>query len=547
MDGTVWRRSGVFVFVLAVATGLTHAFLGTLPHVAGADVFRAALVFVTGAWLAWGCALALVGLVLRAGKPPTVQPTGRAIVVMPVCNEDPAATMARIGAVRASIAETTHAGLFEIAVISDSDPDVAQQEERRLSALLTSQAGVPLWYRRRLERTGRKAGNIADFLRFSGGGYRYAVVLDSDSLMEGATLVEMIRRMDAAPTLGLLQTVPLVLGAQTRFGRAMQFASHLTSPLQARGLAALQGRAGPYWGHNAILRIEAFAAHCGLGQLSGAPPLGGDVLSHDYVEAALLVRGGWDVRIDPDLGGSYEEGPEDIVAHARRDRRWCQGNLQHARLIGLPGLSGWSRFSFILNVTTYAMAAVWALFLLASLLRPLAVDDAPKATFPTGYEALILVVVVLLILPRLAALCDALGQKRWHGKTRLVAGTFAELLFSALIAPILLAWQLRAVLEVLTGRDAGWPAHHRPDRAMTLRQAWFAAGWITSVGIAGLALTIAAALGSLYFVLPVFVPMIAAPLIVAWSSASAGTAVFAVPQERAPPAIVLRRDALVSG
>jgi membrane glycosyltransferase len=171
------------------------------------------------------------------------------------------------------------------------------------------------------------------------------VILDADSLMEGATILEMIRRIEAEPRLGLLQTLPRVVRARSRFGRAMQFAAGFHSPVFARGLAAMQGRTGPFWGHNAIVRLRAWAESCGLPELPGRAPFGGHILSHDYVEAALLARAGWTVRLDPDLGGSYEEGPENIIDHAKRDRRWCQGNLQHLRIVFAQGLTLPSRLA----------------------------------------------------------------------------------------------------------------------------------------------------------------------------------------------------------
>ena len=525
--------------VLLAACGLSWAFLGSVPHPVALDWLRAALVFLAGAWLAWGSALALAGLAVQPAPPPRGAVAGRTAVLVLLCDEETGPALARIAAVRASLSATEHAHLFEMVVLSDSDPRAGRAEAEGLSRLIAEAPGaVPLMYRRRADRRGRKAGNIADFLRRSGGRYRYAVVLDADSLMEGETLVEMVRRMEGAPDLGLLQSVPRVIGARSRFGRAMQFASGLSGPLQAAGLAALQGRAGPYWGHNAILRVAPFTTHCGLAELPGSAPFGGPVMSHDYVEAALLVRAGWGVRIDPDLGGSFEEGPEDILAHARRDRRWCQGNMQHARLIPLEGLAFWSRVTFALNVATYAMAPLWSLFLLASLLRPLATGAEPHAGTLAGSEGLIFAVIGLLVLPRVAALLHDLVRSRHGNRLHRTGAALGELGFSALVAPILLAWQLRAVLEVLTGRDGGWPAHPPAGECLGLARAWEASRWIATLGLAGFALTVAVALGSLYFVVPVFLPMVFAPLIVWWSSRSPWRA-----SSGPVPEVARRRDA----
>src|SRR5262249_880086 len=177
--------------------------------------------------------------------------------------------------------------------------------------------------------------------------YDYALVLDADSLMEAETILEMIGRMDRAPNLGLLQSLPLIVHARSAFGRALQFSARLYSPVYARGVARLQGTEGPYWGHNAIFRVSAFAERCGLPRLSGRPPFGGQILSHDYVEAALLARAGHEVRLDPRIGGSFEEGPDNIVDFAKRDQRWCQGNLQHSRVLFAPELHVWNRVTLL--------------------------------------------------------------------------------------------------------------------------------------------------------------------------------------------------------
>ncbi len=263
-------------------------------------------------------------------------------ILVPVYNEDPVATFARIAAMDASLRATGPGDRFHFAILSDTRSDEVAARERIwfLRLLADTHGEGRIFYRRRTQNKGRKAGNIEDFIKRAGAAYEFAIILDADSLMEGATMVEMVRRMEAAPDLGLLQTLPTIIRAKSRFGRTMQFAGAFYSPIFARGLAMMQGRTGPFWGHNAIVRVKAFAQSCGLPELSGRPPFGGHILSHDYVEAALLARAGWTVRVDDDLAGSYEEAPENIIDHAKRDRRWCQGNLQHARLIFAPGLKG---------------------------------------------------------------------------------------------------------------------------------------------------------------------------------------------------------------
>ena len=352
------------------------------------DFVRAALILLSTFWLAWGALQAFAGLTTKPPLPPRHDGPliSRCVVLVPVYNEDPAATFTRIAAMDASLRRTGFGDSFDIAILSDTrDAAVADAEKRGFLRLLTMTGGDGrIFYRRRETNRGRKAGNIEDFITRSGAAYDLAIILDADSLMEGDTMIEMVRRMEADPALGLLQTLPQIVNAASRFGRIQQFAAAFYSPVFCRGLAMMQGRTGPFWGHNAIVRVRAFAESCGLPELSGKPPFGGHILSHDYVEAALLARAGWSVRVDDDLSGSYEEGPENMVLHAKRDRRWCQGNLQHSRLLTAPGLLPWSRFVFVQGILAYLSPVIWLVFLLCSSAAPVFAPPAnlrPHAIF----------------------------------------------------------------------------------------------------------------------------------------------------------------------
>lgn len=297
----------------ATASGVFLVF-GTIGGITVLDLLRALLVLVATFWLAWGAALAIVGLVAAPRPLPAL--TGplhaRVIVLVPIFAEDPATTFSRIAAMDASLRQATDGAGFDIAILSDTQDDAQAAQERHwyLRLVRETRGEGRFFYRRRADNQGRKAGNIADFIRTSGAAYDYAIILDADSIMEGATMRQMALRMQADPALGLLQTLPVVVNARSRFARLMQFAAGFHGPVFARGLARLQGRTGPFWGHNAIIRLRAFAQSCGLPDLPGAPPFGGPIMSHDYVEAALLARGGWTGRLDTDLGGSFEETPE---------------------------------------------------------------------------------------------------------------------------------------------------------------------------------------------------------------------------------------------
>lgn len=528
------------------------------------DVLRAALIFASTFWLAWGAFTALIGLTSRPPAVPRDAGPIRAMtaILVPVYNEDPVATFARIAGMDASLRATGFGDRFHFAILSDTRNDEVAARERIwfLRLLADTHGEGRMFYRRRTQNKGRKAGNIEDFIKRAGAAYKYAIILDADSLMEGATMVEMVRRMEAAPDLGLLQTLPRIIRAKSRFGRTMQFAGGFYSPIFARGLAMMQGRTGPFWGHNAIVRMHAFAESCGLPELSGRPPFGGHILSHDYVEAALLARAGWTVRVDDDLTGSYEEGPENIIDHAKRDRRWCQGNLQHARLIFAPGLKAWSRFVFLQGILAYIAPGFWLAFLTASIAAPLFAP--PIDYFPIEYwpfpvipvsqvsKALGLAIGVggLLFLPKLLILLDAgmRGRNRgFGGNLRALQSTLTELLFSSVTAPIFLMFQTRSVLQVLRGADGGWPAQSRGDGTLSLGDAWAASHWIVTTG--GVVLVMAQWLSPelVPWLLPVALPMALAPVIISWSSRASTSRLFTVETEiRAAPVMDLADQTL---
>ncbi len=546
----------------AIVAGLVFYSYGTADGPDDVDLIRAALITISTWWLAWGAAQGLLGLtshIATAQLVPPEQLTARTAILVPVYNEDPHITFSRIAAMDASLAATGFGAQFHFAVLSDTANEANAALERQwFTRLITERTGAGrMFYRRRLQNTGKKAGNIEDFFTTSGANYDYAIILDADSLMEGATMVEMVRRMAAEPELGLLQTLPKNIRARSRFGRSMQFSAALYAPVFTRGLALVQGKTGPFWGHNAIVRVRAFVESCGLPLLPGPPPFGGQILSHDYVEAALLARAGWTVRVDDDLSGSYEEGPENIIDHAKRDRRWCQGNLQHTRLIFAAGLKGWSRFVFVQGIFAYIAPLFWLAFILASIAAPAFAPgpdyfpdpDWPFPVFPPDatFKAVGLAVGVfgLLLMPKLLIVVDAAWTGRakgFGGALGAAASTLAELLFSSLIAPVFLMFQVRSVLQVFLRRDAGWPANNRGDGALTLYEAWLASRWITVYGALGLILTAQLAPALLLWMLPVALPMVAAPALIAWSSRPLRGRLYRVPDEAQVPPVVALHD-----
>ncbi|MFD1913191.1 glucans biosynthesis glucosyltransferase MdoH [Halodurantibacterium flavum] len=552
---------------IGVGAALLFLQFGAADGLDRLDMLRAGLIGISTLWLAWGAMQGLLGLVGWSQTPPPSSDApiaGRTAILMPVCNEDPVETFSRLAAIDRSLRKIGLIQHFDIAVLSDTtNEEVAAQEELWFRRLVDDCAAEGrMFYRRRRINTGKKAGNIEDFIQRSGGAYDFALILDADSLMEGATIAEMVRRMEADPELGLLQTLPKIIKARSRFGRAIQFAASFYSPVFARGQGLLQGRCGPFWGHNAIVRTRAFAESCGLPVLSGAPPFGGHILSHDYVEAALLARAGWKVRVDPDLEGSFEEGPENIIDYAKRDRRWCQGNLQHIRVIGAPRLRGWSRFVFLQGILAYIAPLFWLMFMAASVAQP-AFRHEPNY-FPEPYQlfpvfpsnetskaiALAIGVLGLLVLPKLLiALHAALsGRSRWFGgSARVFLTTIWELAASSVMAPIMLMFQTRSVFQVLMGIDGGWPANRRGDGRLSFAEAWAASRWIVVFGIAGLFAAQRLAPELVIWLLPVSIPMILSPLVIALSSHTGGNwsrEGFIVRSEVAPSPVILDQMAI---
>jgi membrane glycosyltransferase len=443
------------------------------------------LFAATFAWIALACSAALAGLLPRPRmrRAPDGPLPERTALVMPVYNEDPAETAAALLAMGRGLADLGHGDRFELFVISDTTlPEVWIRETAAVEALRRALGGrIAVWYRRRYRNTARKSGNVADFVRRFGGGYDAFVLLDADSLMAPGTLVAMARELQADPRLALLQSVPQLAGGSGLWARMHQFAGRVYGPVVARGVAAWQGFDGNYWGHNAILRTRAFAEACGLPELRGRKPFGGPILSHDFVEAALLRRAGWTVRMDPDLAGSYEKSPPSLLDFARRDRRWAQGNMQHAALLGAAGLAPISRTHLLFGILSYLASPLWLALLAVGLaLSVVAATTEPEyfsrpfqlfPEWPRFDSARLVYLFALslgvLFLPKGLGVARALSRPELRraagGGGRLVGSALLELLVSSLYAPILMGMQTRQVLEILAGQDSGWSVQRRGD------------------------------------------------------------------------------------
>ena len=498
---------------------------------------------------------------------PLPELASRTALLVPVYNEDPQRTFAGVQAILESVVATGRAACFDLFILSDTrSPDVAAAEEQAFLALrqrLGDEVGI--YYRRRRDNAERKAGNIAGWVRSFGGAFAHMLILDADSLMEGATIVRLAAALERNPDVGLIQTLPLVVNGSTVFARMQQFSGRVYGPVITHGVAWWHGAESNYWGHNAMIRTRAFAACAGLPALQGREPFGGNVLSHDFVEAALMRRGGWALHMEPGLGGSYEEGPPSLTDMLVRDRRWCQGNLQHSLVLPARGLHPVSRLHLLIGIGHYFTAPMWAMLMLVGLSIPLQAGleagYAPLAYWrdvdPTRFLWVFALTMALLFGPKLlglaAALLDRDARRGFGGAPRLVAAALLETLLAALMAPVTMYLQSRGVAEVLSGRDSGWDAQRRDDGSLPLSTLLARYGGLTLFGIGAGVVAWLVSPGLAAWMSPVIAGLVLSIPVVALTSAhGAGrwlrrARIFATPEEEAPPAILQRAEALRRG
>jgi membrane glycosyltransferase len=463
----------------------------------------------------------------------------RTAILFPIANEDVERVFAGLRATYESLKKTGQLAYFDFFILSDtSDPDKWVEEELQWVRTCISLAGQDrIFYRRRRVNLKRKSGNIADFCRRWGKNYRYMVVMDADSVMEGGTLVRMVQIMERHTKVGILQTAPLAVNRETLIARTQQFANHVYGPMFAAGLHFIQLGDSHFWGHNAILRVRPFMEHCSLPELPGKPPRGGYILSHDFVEAAFMRRGGWEVWLAHDLKGSYEEAPPTLLEELKRDRRWCQGNLQHIRLLFTKGLFSAHRALFLHGAMSYGSSLLWFLFLALSSVEaimeafrtPIYFPAAGRVLFPEWpiwhpqwAFTLLATTAVVLFMPKLLSVLVILLKKeearRFGGVFRLLAGLFIEVLFAALLAPTRMLFHSKFVFITLLGRQVGWGPQQRSD---------LGTGWREAFRFHGTGVLLALVWGTILFMfnrsffwwnLPVLIPLLLSVPLSVWSS-----------------------------
>ncbi len=399
-------------------------------------------------------------------------------VIFPIYNEDSVRVLEGLRATYESLERTGQLGHFDFFILSDStNPDRWIEEERRWSELVCELDALgKIHYRRRLFNEERKSGNVRDFLNTWGKRYRYFICCDADSVMRGETLVDLVKLMETHPTVGLIQTVPALVNAESLFGRIQQFANRLYAPVFIAGLNYWALDFGNYWGHNAIIRTEPFMQCCDLPQLPGRKPFGGQILSHDFVEAALMLRENWGVWLAYDLEGSYEEAPQSLIDNAQRERRWCQGNLQHTLVLFAKGLRGVSRAHLILGIFGYVASPLWLAFMLTynwiycyqkyTGLTEIPVQSRVGHWSGTAEAFLIfLICMVVIMFPKFLSLIDLAHdwprRKQFGGLLNAFGGVLGETLFSTLHAPLLMLWHTRFVITNIAGISVGWTTQKR--------------------------------------------------------------------------------------
>ncbi len=518
-----------------------------------------------------GCMHGLAGFILRVlGDPDHITRLGdytsreingvSTAIVFPIYNEEVARVFEGLRATYLSLERTGQLERFDFFILSDStDPSKWVEEEQRWCELVRELDALGrIYYRRRVSNEGKKSGNIRDFLSTWGRRYRYFIVFDADSVMRGETVVDLVKLMETHPNVGMIQTVPALVNAESLFGRMQQFANRLYAPIFIAGLNYWTQAFGNYWGHNAIIRTDPFMQYCDLPQLPGRKPFGGQILSHDFVEAALMLKENWQVWFAYDLEGSYEEQPQDMIENAQRDRRWCQGNLQHAMVLFARGLRGVSRIHLLLGIFGYLASPLWLFFLLAFNWalwfkeRANLSDITVHAFTPyiklsgTGHAFLIFAICMgALFLPKILALIDlAFDRQRkqsFGGMRCAAASAVAETLFSSLHAPLQMLWHSKFIATILLGLGVHWGPQKRGADGIAWSQAIRAHVGHTLLGIAwGLWIWHLDAPAFWWF-LPVLAGMLLSiPLSVITSRPSLGSktrswGLFLTPEETAPP------------
>lgn len=551
------------VFVGALNIGSMGLLALALIRIFGAGGWSAADIVIFGCfligapWTVMGFWNAVIGLWLlhraRGGLAATspfaaagetdAPIRAKTAILMTLRNEDVARAFARLAATRRSLDATGWGERFDVFVLSDSDDPAIVDEEARAFARWRETLGPGARYRRRETNTGFKAGNLRDFLRRWGGGYEFFLPLDSDSVMSGGAILKLVRICEAHPRLGILQSLVVGAPAASAFGRIFQFGMRHGMRSFTMGAAWWHGECGSYWGHNALVRAAPFRAKCGLPVMPGSGPLGGHILSHDQLEAALMRRAGYEVRVLPVEGESWEDNPPSLFDFTQRDLRWCQGNMQYWRLLGLGGLRPMSRFQLFAAIMMYAGAPAWMLMTTAAVFKLLD-DDFMRIDLAFAISMFFVMFMVSLF-PKIAGWIDIAlrpgGAAAYGGRLRFALGAAVETLFSVMLAPVVAFRVTLFIIGLAFGRSVKWSGQqrdaHRLSWGTALRGLWPQ----TLFGAAAAGAILAGAPGALPWAAPVLVGLcLSIPFAVLTTHPAIGRAaerlrLCAIPEEFATP------------
>lgn len=460
------------------------------------DIALLILFFFTLPWMATGFWNSTIGFLIwrfardpleavipmATGIDPATPITSSTAILLCVRNENPARTERNLTITLQGLAEPGIAEHVHIYVLSDTnDASIAQQEQACFDALSAKwKDRIEITYRRRHDNTGYKAGNIADFCQRWGDQHDFAITLDADSVMTGAAIMRLVRIMQANPKLGLLQGLVVGMPTTSGFTRMFQFGMRLGMRSYTMGTAWWQGDCGPYWGHNAVFRLAPFMAQCDLPKLQSKDGQTQHILSHDQVEAVLMRRAGFDVRVFPQEDESWEDNPPTLIEYIRRDLRWCEGNLQYLQLLDISNIKLISRIQLLNAIFMFLGSPAWIAMLILGTVM-LASSPTPAAFMHSASgRALLWLSIFMWYWPKFAGGLDALirhdQRQAFGGTARFLTGFTLEMIFSILMTPI--TWFNHAIFMcgLLFGKKSGWTGQTREDHsvpvAVALRQFW---------------------------------------------------------------------------
>ncbi|MCG6867722.1 MAG: glucans biosynthesis glucosyltransferase MdoH [Gammaproteobacteria bacterium] len=571
------RRRAVLVALVVLQTILaTQYLLEVLPDAGKSwlELGIALLFAVLFAWISMGFWTAFAGFVvtlvhgdrlritrLEDSDVAADTPLVRTAIIMPIYNEDVSRVFAGLRAAYRALKVSGTLENFDFYVLSDTtNPDIRVEEERAWAGLCREEDAFDrVFYRRRRVNIKRKTGNIADFLRRWGENYRYMVVFDADSVMSARSLERLVRLMEQRREIGIVQTAPLIVNRESLYARIQQFGNHVYGPVFAAGLHYWQLGDGYYWGHNAIIRVKPFMDHCGLGRLSEKGPMGGEILSHDFVEAAFMRRAGWEVWLAYDMDGSYEETPPTLLDELKRDQRWSQGNLQHTRLVHAWGLRFVHRMMFFYGIMAYGSSLLWLILLgfstadifVQAAKVPVYFSEQPSLfpVWPIWRPELSLALLgstaALLFVPKvLSVVLIAIHRDRrrlFGGDLGLIVSMLLEILFSVLLAPVRMLFHARYVMLTMMGLKVSWGAQSREDARTTWSEAVRRHGFGTLLGLVWGAAIYRYAPGNLVWLSPIIgALLLAIPISVISSEVGPGRftrrlKLFRIPSETRQP------------